>query len=243
VDHQFLIDMLPAYALDCLDAEERTQVRQHLETCVNCQAELRTYQGVVAQLTSSVPQRTPPLLLKQRILAQVARQPASRPVKLDLNKPAWWTRLTQVFLPSTPALGWVTVLVILILVAGNLILWQKLSQAQSSPGQDFRTVELVGTTIAPGAGGILLISADERFGTLLVDGMPTLKENQVFQLWLIKEGKRTSGGIFSVKYNGYGTLAVKPDQSLLDYNACDITIEPTGGSSAPTGAKVLGGNL
>ena len=243
MDHQFLIDMLPAYALDCLDAEERAQVRQHLETCASCQTEMRTYQGVVAHLASAVPQHTPPLLLKQKILNQVTRKPASRPVKLGQAKPAWWTRLVQAFLPSTPALGWVTVLVILILAAGNLVLWQKLSQVQSSQGQNFRTVELVGTTNAPGAGGILIINADGRFGTLLVDGMPTIKENQVFQLWLIKDGKRTSGGIFTVKSNGYGTLLVKPGKSLLDYTACGITIEPSGGSLAPTGAKVLGGNL
>jgi anti-sigma-K factor RskA len=243
VDHQLLIDLLPAYALACLDAAEDEQVRLHLEACSSCQAELRAYQEVVTQLARTVPPRTPPPQLKQKILAQVTGQASAQPVKKSQTKPAWWTRLANTLLPSTPALGWVTVLVILVLAAGNLILWQKLSQAQAAQGQVFRTVELVGTSNAPGAGGILVISADGKFGTLLVDGMPTIKDNQVFQLWLIKDGKRTSGGIFTIKANGYGTLLVKPGQSLLNYTACGITIEPSGGSPAPTGAKVLGGNM
>jgi anti-sigma-K factor RskA len=243
VDHQLIIDMLPAYALDCLEAGEHDQVRLHLETCTHCQAELRTYQGVVTQLASAVPQRSPPRLLRQRIIDQVSQKAVSPAVKREQAKPAWWTRLAQAFLPSTPALGWVTGLVILILAVGNLVLWQKLSQTQSSLGQDFRTAELIGTANAPGAGGILIISADGRFGTLLADGMPAINENQVFQLWLIKDGKRTSGGIFTVRANGYGSLLIKAGNSLLGYTACDITIEPAGGSPEPTGAKVLGGNL
>ena len=243
MDHQILIDMLPAYALDCLEAEEHEQVRQHLETCASCQEELRVYQGVVAQLACTVPQRTPPAQLKQKILDQTS-SPAVRPnVNVTPPRPAWWTRLAQAFLPRTPALRWATVLVILVLAAGNIILWQKLGQAQSTQGQNLRTAELVGTTNAPGAGGILVISTDGRYGTLLVDGMPTIKANQVFQLWLIKDGKRTSGGIFTVKSSGYGTLVVKTGQSLLNYTACGITIEPSGGSPAPTGTKVLGGSM
>jgi anti-sigma-K factor RskA len=60
---------------------------------------------------------------------------------------------------------------------------------------------------------------------------------------LIKDGKRTSGGIFTVRANGYGSLLIKAGNSLLGYTAFGITIEPAGGSPEPTGAKVLGGNL
>ncbi len=241
MDHQLLIDMIPAYALDCLSVEERDQMRLHLETCAACQAELRVYQEVVGQLAAAVPQRTPPSRLKHRIIQNTALKPG---VQTGMRQPkrSWWEKLSQAFLPSTPVFQWVTLLAIVVLAAGNLFFWQKLNQAQSNLSQDFRTVDMVATSKAPGAGGVFIISADGHFGTLIADGMPGLKENQVFQLWLIKDGQRTNGGILAIKPGGYGTLVVKPGHSLLDYSSFGITIEPSGGSPAPTGDKVLGGN-
>jgi anti-sigma-K factor RskA len=62
-------------------------------------------------------------------------------------------------------------------------------------------------------------------------------------LWLINEGKRTSGGVFSVMDNGYGVLIVNSSKPLSTYQNFGITIEPFGGSSGPTGDKVLGGKI
>lgn len=77
----------------------------------------------------------------------------------------------------------------------------------------------------------------------MVDGLPKLDESQQYQLWLIKDGERTSGGVFSVTSSGYGWVYVRTPDPLASYQAAGITIEPAGGSPGPTGDKVLGGNL
>ena len=43
-------------------------------------------------------------------------------------------------------------------------------------------------------------------------------------------------------YQVIGTLYVSPSQRVINQSV-GITIEPTGGSPGPTGAKVLGGDL
>jgi anti-sigma-K factor RskA len=106
-----------------------------------------------------------------------------------------------------------------------------------------RTINLVGTEKAPQATGLLVMSVDGERGTLVVDGLTPLGEDQEYQLWLIQDGQRTSGGVFSVNRKGYGSLWVSSPQPLSTYSGFGITIEPAGGSPGPTGDKVLGSPL
>jgi anti-sigma-K factor RskA len=106
-----------------------------------------------------------------------------------------------------------------------------------------QTIPLAGTETAPQATGLIVISADGEHGTLVADGLATLGQDQQYQLWLIKDGERTSGGVFSVNQEGYGSLWVESPQPLSSYSAFGITIEPAGGSPGPTGNKVLGSTL
>jgi anti-sigma-K factor RskA len=106
-----------------------------------------------------------------------------------------------------------------------------------------RVITLTGTASVPGASGLIVASMDGLHGTLVVDNLPVLDKNHAYQLWLIKDGQRTSGGVFSVGPDGYGALWVTAPKPLLDYPNFGVTIEPAGGSPGPTGEKVLGGGL
>jgi anti-sigma-K factor RskA len=236
-------DSIPAYSLGCLDADDLLRVRSHLAACPTCQAELLAYQAVADQLHLVVPQHTPPARLRRSVIRRIDQTKAFETRPSAQNTQSWLARLANLLAPVQPALKWAALVVILVLTANNLTLWQKLNQAQTHASQDFRVVDMSGTSTTPGAGGVFLISADGSFGTLLADGLSTLNDQQVYQLWLIKDGKRTNGGIFNIKTNGYGSLVVKPTQSLLEFTSFGVTIEPAGGSPAPAGAKVLGGDL
>jgi anti-sigma-K factor RskA len=103
-----------------------------------------------------------------------------------------------------------------------------------------QVVAMLGTEVAPAATGMLVISEDGEYGTLVVDGLPALDPAHQYQLWLIRDGQRTSGGLFSVNPEGYGSLWVSSPEPLSSYPAFGITVEPVGGSTGPTGEKVLG---
>jgi anti-sigma-K factor RskA len=102
---------------------------------------------------------------------------------------------------------------------------------------------MIATDAAPKATGKLLISMDGEYGTLVVDGLPPLDAGHQYQLWLIRDGQRTSGGLLTVNAHGYGVLEISAPEPLVRYPSLGVTIEPMGGSPGPTGEKVLGGDL
>lgn len=236
-----VLELLPAYALECLDEEEITTVSEHLARCPACQAEFQAYQTVADQLALAAPEAAPPPRLKRQILERV-EPPRPRPV--GEPRPSWWQQLAGMFGRAAPAWGAVALVLVVVLAASNLWLWQRLDGASTmtTPG-GMQVIALAGTDVAPDGAGTLVISADGEYGTLIVDGLPGLDEDQQYQLWLIRDGQRTSGGVFSVNEEGYGALWISSPEPLSSYPAFGITIEPAGGSPGPTGEKVLGGNL
>ena len=228
-------DSIPAYALDCLDPEEREQVSRHLAGCSTCQAELRAYQSLVGELSLAVPGAAPPKRLRQAILQKTIPSPTPA-----VYQPGIFSRIGQFFHAALPAWGVVSLVLVLVLAVTNFITWQQL---QSRPNPDnIHVVNLSSTDPAQRATALLVISDAGKFGTLVTDNMNTLDSQQQYQLWLIKDGKRTSGGVFSVNSSGYGWLRVESQTSLLDFQSFGVTIEPKGGSLSPTGLKVLGGS-
>jgi anti-sigma-K factor RskA len=244
-------ELLPGYALGCLDENDLLQVARHLPRCTECRVELETYFSTADQLALAAPVRIPPPQLKSRIMAAVEVRDGQRPATAApaaLSQQSIGTWLAAFFgqlRPSALALGAVvTLLVILSLGISNLLLWGQVTQLQDRvPAEHVQIVNLYGTYSAPGAQGYLMVFADEPYGTLVVEDVPILEADYQYQLWLIRDGKRTSGGVFSVDEHGYGTIQVNADQPLELYPSFGVTIEPAGGSPGPTGEKVLGGDL
>jgi anti-sigma-K factor RskA len=133
---------------------------------------------------------------------------------------------------------------IVVLAASSLVLWQRVNNLEylSRPG-GIRAVPLSPADAASEATGFVLISADGQDGALVVDGLPALEADQEYQLWLIRNGERTSGAVFSTDERSYGGTRIRAPRALTEYSAVGITIEPAGGSPQPTGKQVLKGTL
>jgi anti-sigma-K factor RskA len=235
---EHVYDLLPGFALGCLDASDENLVLEHLVGCEQCQTELKRFDWVVAELPMAIKMGDPPAELKSRILSK-ARQTS----QATSQKSSPWSRILHSLRQSAPVWGMASLALVLVLSFTNLLLWQRLGQAQGDGQGVMRTVVLAGSDFTPDATGRVIISRDGRRGVVVVDGLPPLDESQQYQLWLIKDGQRDSGGVFSVGSSGYGWVYVRSPDPLASYQAAGITIEPAGGSSGPTGDKVLGGNL
>lgn len=238
MQEEHVYDLLPGYALGCLDASEELHVSEHLASCEHCRADLKRYDWVVGELPMALEMSDPPQGLKERIMtrAQQSSQPLEQPTSAC-------QRFWQALLRSAPAWGFASLALVLVLAISNLLLWQQLGQQKRDGQVAMRTVVLAGTDFTPDATGRVVISRDGRRGVVVVDGLPKLEESQQYQLWLMKDGERTSGGVFSVTSSGYGWVYVRSPDPLASYQAAGITIEPAGGSPGPTGEKVLGGDL
>lgn len=236
---EHVLEQIPAYALGILDGAEAKTVTDHLATCDRCRAEMRAYSQVVDSLPLAMVQVEPPATLKGKILQQATS--TERPVQAQPSR-KWWQGLSARLAPVAPVWGMVSLILIVLLGASNLFLWQRLNRVENDRNR-LATVPLTGTELAPNATGMLVISADGEHGTLVVDRLPVLDASQQYQLWLIRDGKRTSGGVFSVDDEGYGSVWISSPEPLASYQAVGITIEPNGGSPSPTGERVLGGEL
>lgn len=236
-DDAHVLEQLAALALGSLEAEEAARVQEHLSSCLICRDEAAGFESVTTQLAYAAPIMIPSAQLKERLMQRVQ---AAKP---ELHRPApvparpWFARLL-------PAWGMASLVLILALGVLNLVLWQRLNERDffTAPG-GMQAVPLVPPDTASQATGFVLISADGDDGALVVDGLPPLSENQEYQVWLVRNGERTSGAVFSTDENNYGGTRLRAPRSLLDYSSVGITIEPAGGSPEPTGERVLGGPL
>lgn len=236
-EEMHVLDLLPAFALGSLEADETRRVEDHLLNCLICRDESNAFRAVAGQLGFAAPVAFPSPDLKERLLERVRSAPAHKRLASPTPSRPLWERLLPVW-------GVASLLLIVALAGFNLILWQRLNQLEFStaPG-GMRAVPLSAPDAASPATGFVLISADGDSGALVVDGLPPLGEDQQYQLWLIRDGQRTSGAVFSTDEKSYGGTRIQAPLSLLQYSAAGITIEPAGGSPQPTGKQVLAGPL
>ena len=233
-------DLLPIYALGALEETEGIAVAQHLVVCHTCRVELASYEGVVSQLALAAPDAIPSAGLKRRLTDRIQTPPQEVP------RPhlPWWRALADTLRRTSPEWGLASLALIIVLATSNLMLWQRVNRLGTAVAPtEMRIVALAGTDAAPAAVGTIVISGDGEYGTLIVDSLPPLDEEHQYQLWLIEDGQRTNGGVFSVNTEGYGALEVLSPAPLSHYSSFGITAEPAGGSPGPTGEKVLGSQL
>ena len=240
-EHTHIIELIPAYALNSLDAEDAERVTRHLASCAACQGELAAFASVVDVLPLAAPDIEPSPALKGRLMRQIQAAPGGETVERSRSQSTIqnsWRRFTSTLsdLLARPRWQPVAVLVVLALLLGSFFVWRQLNP----PINQF---VLTPTEIAPGAQGVIEVVGNGRQATLIVNDLPELDADRQYQLWLIKDGQRVSGGVFSVNANGWQNVTIDAPQPLVDYAAFGITIEPAGGSPGPTGERVLGFNL
>ncbi|HET6597444.1 MAG TPA: anti-sigma factor [Anaerolineales bacterium] len=230
-------DLLPAYAVGSLEADELRRVEEHLLSCLICRKEASSFEAVIEELSVAAPEVVPSAALKDRLMRQVMPPKRQDKVLDPIASRPFWERLL-------PAWGLASLFLIVGLAASSFLLWQRVNTLEyaTAPG-GMRAVPLNATDAAPDATGFVLISTDGEDGALVVDGLPPLGEDREYQLWLVRNGERTSGAIFSTDEKSYAGTRIRAPRSLLDYSAVGITIEPAGGSEKPTGAQVLHGTL
>lgn len=231
--HDDVKGLLAAYALEILAEDEAQAVARHLPGCAECRAELATYSQVTDDLALAAPNAAPDPAAKRRLMARIQTQPRVVPAEAG---PGMWQTI------ASALRGWRPVAVALaVLVIISLVLWW--GQGRSPDVPTGQRIELTATDAAPEANGVIEIGTGARQGTLTVEGLPALDADRQYQLWLIKDGERVSGGVFSVSERGEASITIAAPEPIDGYAAYGITVEPFGGSPGPTGERVLGYNL
>ena len=230
-------DLLPAYVLEALTEDETILVAEHLAKCSVCQVEAQRLQQVADELPLALAQNAPPPGLKANLFKAIhAQQPAAAAIPAG----SFWQQLRDFVRKPIPAMG---VVLILLMLVSNVLLIRQVTLNQQAANTGMQGFALANTANSPGAIGTLVMDPNGKYGSLIVDSLASLAPDQQYQVWLIKDSVRTSGGVFSVNADGYASLELSAPLPLAQYDSIGITIEPAGGSPGPTGAKVQGGQI
>ncbi len=241
-------ELLGAYALDALPADEAAQVRAHLAGCPEQAEKAAELRSVAVRLSAAAEPVAPPVELRARVLRASAREP-QEPLAgrgEDARPPSDGQRFAPgriVRFAPRVSITWASIAAVVVAAIIGLAVWNIVLQTRgggASVDQLARRATKVTTLEASGApgSGVVIFYKDERKALVVADGMrPLDPAKNTYQLWAIDGGKPTSIGLMQVSSDGHAVMVVPFDAARAKTLA--VTIEPPGGSLQPTSAPIM----
>lgn len=229
-------ELTGAYVLGALEMAETTAFEEHLAGCAACRAEVAELSEAVVAL-SALTETTPPPELGAAVLGAAQPRPEStgrRLDRLDRVVRRWQLAAAAAVIVALGAVGWGLLpqrdldrQVVAAESASDarireLVAAPDLEVSASDPGEEIR--------------GTVLRSESLGVAAMIVHDLPTLTPAQTFQAWTIVGSGPLDAGVFT-DADGTATVLLTGDLATVDVVA--VSIEPTGGSDAPTGDIVL----
>jgi len=257
VRHEPFTEWATLYATDTLDGEDLTQFETHLNAgCPTCSAMLAELSAVAATLAWAVPAIPPRPALREELLARLRTEPESPGAarRLDIRRvPArvWWRR--ALWAGRVAVAGLVGVLGLTLYDAQIQLGTQRaaLQQLTEELGQERALTTLIAHTdtrvaaldgpppTAPSSAGWIVWSLSKRRGFMVVHFLPVLPPGKTYQLWAMTGQQALSAGVFQVDAVGHAALMVSVTVAHPD--RFEITVEPAGGVTVPSGPAILHG--
>ena len=235
-DPERLQDNLAAYALGALDPGEATDLERHIADCDSCRERLDWLRPAIDMLPAGVEQRTPPDRLRENIMEVVRREAAedtaAAPAAQAPARSSWWESLRGVLVQPATAMA-----VLILLVAG-------IGAGYLLRGTDEVTPRSTLVKAQPANGANPVSATLERngdSGTLHVNAMPPLADDEVYEVWVQRAGVMEPRSIFVLNSDGTAEAAVPGPLDGAD--AVYVTREPRGGSRQPTTDPLLSAPL
>jgi anti-sigma-K factor RskA len=241
-------DLIPAYALDALPDEERRQVEALLAASADARAELRTCQEMMGGMAMLAPRQRAPAHLTDAFRARLAEAPQVTPPRphppyptLRWANPRRVTRLTAL----TALTALVGLAAVITLVVGAALGYRAIEDANRQrlidsilASRDAQWIALEAQEGSPGRVQFVLVPGQPE--GVLVAQLPDLPQDRQYQLWMRVDETRFSLAVFSRERQEDRVLCPVPEPGRTSGAfAMGITVEPRGGSPAPTTSAIF----
>ena len=224
-DHERYAQDVGPYLLGALPALEAEVFERHLMRCDACRDELERLRPAAEALPRSVEQFEPPPSLKASLMEVVEAEGRARAdvrVERPARRRSWFAGLRP-----RPALALAAAALLLGVVAG-------IGLSGGGEGDSREVAAQVDEKRLPTGSAELEIDGDS--GTLRVRDLPMAPPDQVYEVWVERDGEvRPAGTLFDVGRDGRGAAAVPVD----DVDRVMVTRERAGGSAQPTETPVI----
>ena len=237
MEHRELQDLIPAHALDALESDDALLLEQHVETCDACRRELDEMRETTALLAFATTPIEPPARLRASILDAVA-EPLPAQVRPQRTRLAF----LRGALAGTLA-GAAIALVIGIALHSQLDTARSSRDAQAAvvasllrPGSEVE--QLTGNVQGANVQGAVVRNGSS--GKLVLVDLPHTASGRTYQAWLIGPDKKP---VPAGTFGGGKAVVVGLDGNARGPKTVAITVEPDGGSKAPTTAPVASAQL
>jgi hypothetical protein len=221
-----------ASAVDALEPEEKALFEAHLAACAVCQAEVADLQEATVLMAGAAAVEPPPEL-RDRVLAGIG---AVRPLPPEAPSTSETPAKVRA-LPVRRRLTAVAVAAALLGVAGTgTVVWHEATTSDQGRltvadrvlrASDAKRVDL---TLGGRASASVIRSVSEGKAVLITRGMPAAPADHVYELWL----QTPAGTMVPAGLMRGGSTTVVLDGDATNATAAGITVEPKGGSEAPT---------
>lgn len=266
-------ELCAGYVLNALEPEERKEFEEMLQDASDEEHELLyKMQSAANQIAFSVQENQAPEAVRARILEQVKSgsdedEKTSRETDLSSGSEESnnFNRATFAIAASFALL---LVTLSLVFYSFNLsaeisnkeeiIIEQRaqISELKNEVQQkeellsilESREVDLVmmsGMEVNPNGYGKIIWDSEKNRALLQVSNLPAVPSDKDYQLWIIKNNKPVSAGVFAVndpKKDSFFKIE-EMDASEQAADAFAVTMEPKGGMPQPTGDMYLMGNM
>jgi anti-sigma-K factor RskA len=251
MSHSEYEELAAGYVLGALEPDDEHVFQEHLGGCPVCEANVRELEAVVGELASAVPPVDPPDTLwagiRREIRPEAARRSSIPGVAPGPAAGAGTRR--QRLLPALAAAAAILLVVVLSLWNLNLrdqnavyrarvAALERATELANDPGASLVTLEDQAGTA--GARATVIASSRQDRGVLLIENLPPLQRNRVYELWGIPAGESARKALVFVPLRRQGTQALQFEVPIQPGTKFAITEEPgPDGSEQPTSEPVL----
>ena len=255
MSHSEYEELAAGYVLGALEPDDEHVFQQHMGGCPVCEANVRELEAVVGELAYAAPPVDPPDTVWAGIRREIRPEAAPRRAAIPAapGAPSGTGGRRRRLLQALAAVAAVVLVVALSLWNLNLrdqnvvyrdrvAALERATQLANDP-----TAALVKLDDQPGTTGAqatVIASSRQDRGVLLVQNLPPLQRNRVYELWGVPGGDiaKAEKALVFVPLRRQGTQALQFEVPIQPGTAFAITEEPApDGSDKPTGAPVLVG--